>query len=106
MSTIEPTSKARPEDTPNIKSFTLEKTYHRTMKAFADSTGTSVSAIVRQIIEDYLDDGVVMLPKEPTIRTSVWVPAELWDAFRVKTEEHSVTMNDVLRAGIVALESP
>jgi hypothetical protein len=95
---------ANPEDAPNIKSFTLEKTYHRTMKQYADAAGTSVSAVARQIIEDYLDVGVTMLTKEPTIRTSVWVPADLWEAFRLKTEENEVTMSDVLRAGIVQLD--
>jgi hypothetical protein len=96
---------ARPEDAPNIKSFTLEKTYVKALKRHSKGNETSVSAVVREIIESYLDQGVTMLPKEPQVRTSVWVPPELWEKFRLKTEANGVTMSDVMRAGIVALEA-
>ena len=106
MSNAEKTVRAaRPEDAPNIKSFTLEKTYVKALKRHSKNQETSVSAVVREIIESYLDQGVTMLPKEPQVRTSVWVPAELWEDFRLKTEANGVTMSDVMRAGIVALEA-
>ncbi len=68
--------KARPDDATIIKSFTIERTCHQRHAQL--SAGGSVSAVIREIIDLHQVEGIQLLRKEPLIRTSVWVPPEIW----------------------------
>lgn len=51
-----------------------------------------MSAVIREIIDLHQVEGIQLLRKERLIRTSVWVPPEIWGAFRAKTEQDGITL--------------
>lgn len=71
------------------------------LKKFADANSMSVSEIVRDAMQAYIDDKV---PFEDRMRTTeritVWVPPEMFAQFKAKVKANGLTITSALESSV------
>ena len=71
------------------------------IKAFASANSMSASEVVRSAMQAYLDDKV---PFEDRMRTTeritVWVPPELFMAFKAKVKANGLTITSAIESSV------
>lgn len=92
------TRKAR-EKHGGIRSVNLPRDVRDTLRQEARNRGISMSALGREIMEEYVD-GKLVVPSSPgpqLVSTSLWVAPELWAKFITRSESNEHSMQWIFR---------
>jgi hypothetical protein len=84
----------------NIRSMNIPREVRDQVRHEAQHRGISASALVRQIIQDYVaGDLIVLEPPGPQIvSTSVWLSPELWEKFTAKSQREGHSTQWIFRS--------
>lgn len=92
-------AEAKPKDIAGVRSMNIPGDVRDMMKAEARARGISVSALARLIMEEYVS-GTLVVPSTPgpqVVRTSMWVPPELWAKFAKKSDKNQHSSQWIFR---------
>lgn len=92
--------KKNPDPDNIVRSMNIPREVKSGIEDEATRRGISKSALVRAVMEEYVD-GKLVVPDAPgpqIVSTSVWVPRKLWARFAAKSEKNGHSSQWILRS--------
>lgn len=85
--------------TESIRTAYMSQDNHEALRSMAEASGTTGSAILRRIFDDYLA-GKLTIAEDRPVKTSLWIPPEDWEKLKVATRDDRISIARVIDAGM------